>query len=188
MMMGEDVAGELRKMVIKRRMLEMLLRQGMDPVSAMKKVEEMGKNTDDGDFKVEEALGSPKKRLENYLKSQWSLGKKKLQVQVDFGNVPLEWEFLNQYHGIQHPLAMTRFAQKYGLPGAPPPTMTYGVPMPPMGIPPMLPIPPPMPMPGPMPGYYPPPMPGYYPPPMPMPGPMPPMGIPPMLPIPPPMP
>ena len=80
MMMGEDVAGELRKMMIKRRMLEMLLRQGMDPVSAMKKVEEMGKNTDDGDFKVEEALGSPKKRLENYLKSQWSLGKKKLQV------------------------------------------------------------------------------------------------------------
>merc|ERR550519_3084923 len=126
MMMGEDVAGELRKMMIKRRMLEMLLRQGMDPVSAMKKVEEMGKNIDDGDFKVEEALGSPKKRLENYLKSQWSLCKKKLQVQVDFGNVPLEWEYLNQYHGIQHPLAMTRFAQKYGLPGAPPPTMTYG--------------------------------------------------------------
>merc|ERR1719371_166826 len=92
----------------------------------MKKVEEMGKNTDDGDFKVEEALGSPKKRLENYLKSQWSLGKKKLQVQVDFGNVPLEWEFLNQYHGVRHPLAMTAFGPKYSLDGPPSPMYDYG--------------------------------------------------------------
>merc|ERR1719435_141741 len=114
------------------------------------------------DLGADEYLTSSKARLEKYLQKQWQLGKRKLQVQVDFGNVPLEWEYLNQYHGIQHPLAMTRFAQKYGLPGAPPPTMTYGapfmqMPMMPMGIPPMMPMPPPMP------GTYPPPMPGYGP-------------------------
>ena len=34
------------------------------------------------------------------------------QVQVDFGNVPLEWEYLNQYHGVRHPLSMTAFGPK----------------------------------------------------------------------------
>ena len=35
-----------------------------------------------------------------------------VQVQVDFGNVPLEWEYLNQYHGVRHPLSMTAFGPK----------------------------------------------------------------------------
>merc|ERR1719494_239237 len=56
-----------------------------------------------------EQLSSSKARLEKYLQKQWQLGKRKLQVQVDFGNVPLEWEYLNQYHGVRHPLAMTAF-------------------------------------------------------------------------------
>merc|ERR1719319_604659 len=154
----EGMREKLRAAMIKQRMLEMLIKQGMDPKTAMEKVELMAKNLDDGDFDVEEAMGSPKKRLDNYLRTQWAQGKKKLQVQVDYGNVPLEWEYLNQYHGIQHPLAMTRFAQKYGLPGAPAPIQTFGAPMG-MGMP-ML-------------------MPGY---PMPMPRPMMPMPYPPMAP------
>merc|ERR1719318_1442833 len=61
------------------------------------------------DLGADEYLTSSKARLEKYLQKQWQLGKRKLQVQVDFGNVPLEWEYLNQYHGVRHPLAMTAF-------------------------------------------------------------------------------
>merc|ERR1719228_3043338 len=67
------------------------------------------------DLGAEEHLTSSKARLEKYLQKQWQLGKRKLQVQVDFGNVPLEWEYLNQYHGVRPPLAMTAFGPKYGL-------------------------------------------------------------------------
>merc|ERR1712240_377328 len=78
------------------------------------------------DFGADEHLTSSKARLEKYLQKQWQLGKRKLQVQVDFGNVPLEWEYLNQYHGVRHPLAMTVFGPKYGLAGPPPPMYDYG--------------------------------------------------------------
>merc|ERR1719495_1804374 len=43
------------------------------------------------DLGADEYLTSSKARLEKYLQKQWQLGKRKLQVQVDFGNVPLEW-------------------------------------------------------------------------------------------------
>merc|ERR550517_128114 len=78
------------------------------------------------DLEADERLSSSKARLEKYLQKQWQLGKRKLQVQVDFGNVPLEWEYLNQYHGVRHPLAMTAFGPKYGLAGPPPPMFDYG--------------------------------------------------------------
>merc|ERR1719357_2235140 len=78
------------------------------------------------DLEADERLTSSKARLEKYLQKQWQLGKRKLQVQVDFGNVPLEWEYLNQYHGVRHPLAMTAFGPKYGLAGPPSPMYDYG--------------------------------------------------------------
>jgi len=78
------------------------------------------------DLGADEHLTSSKARLEKYLQKQWQLGKRKLQVQVDFGNVPLEWKYLNQYHGVRHPLAMTAFGPKYGLAGPPPPMYDYG--------------------------------------------------------------
>merc|ERR1719282_1300131 len=88
------------------------------------------------DFGADEHLTSSKARLEKYLQKQWQLGKRKLQVQVDFGNVPLEWEYLNQYHGVRHPLAMTAFGPKYGLAGPPPPMYDYGYgPVPQGGLP-----------------------------------------------------
>merc|ERR1712212_446262 len=74
----------------------------------------------------DEHLTSTRARLEKYLQKQWQLGKRKLQVQVDFGNVPLEWEYLNQYHGVRHPLSMTAFGPKYGLAGPPAPMFDYG--------------------------------------------------------------
>merc|ERR1711962_989028 len=78
------------------------------------------------DLGADDYLTSSKARLEKYLQKQWQLGKRKLQVQVDFGNVPLEWEYLNQYHGVRPPLAMTAFGPKYGLAGPPPPMYDYG--------------------------------------------------------------
>merc|ERR1712240_763130 len=78
------------------------------------------------DLGADEYLSSSKARLEKYLQKQGQLGKRKLQVQVDFGNVPLEWEYLNQYHGVRHPLAMTAFGPKYGLAGPPTPMYDYG--------------------------------------------------------------
>merc|ERR1719188_2668684 len=78
------------------------------------------------DLGADEYLTSSKARLEKYLQKQWQLGKRKLQVQVDFGNVPLEWEYLNQYHGVRHPLSMTAFGPKYGLAGQPTPMVDYG--------------------------------------------------------------
>merc|ERR1711962_382410 len=78
------------------------------------------------DLGADDYLTSSKARLEKYLQKQWQLGKRKLQVQVDFGNVPLEWEYLNQYHGVRHPLAMTAFGPKYGLAGPPSPVYDYG--------------------------------------------------------------
>merc|ERR1719430_1668069 len=74
----------------------------------------------------DEHLKSTSARLEKYLQKQWQLGKRKLQVQVDFGNVPLEWEYLNQYHGVRHPLSMTALGPKYGLAGQPAPMVDYG--------------------------------------------------------------
>merc|ERR1712112_384089 len=88
------------------------------------------------DLEEDEHLTSTRARLEKYLQKQWQLGKRKLQVQVDFGNVPLEWEYLNQYHGVRHPLAMTAFGPKYGLAGPPPPMYDYGFgPVPQGGLP-----------------------------------------------------
>merc|ERR1711962_388226 len=78
------------------------------------------------DLGADDYLTSSKARLEKYLQKQWQLGKRKLQVQVDFGNVPLEWEYLNQYHGVRPPLAMTAFGPKYGLDGPPSPMYDYG--------------------------------------------------------------
>merc|ERR550519_1818113 len=78
------------------------------------------------DQEDDEHLTSTSARLEKYLQKQWQLGKRKLQVQVDFGNVPLEWEYLNQYHGVRHPLSITAFGPKYGLAGPPAPMFDYG--------------------------------------------------------------
>merc|ERR1712029_737138 len=88
----------------------------------------LDQNDDDYPFgdEEDEHLTSTSARLEKYLQKQWQLGKRKLQVQVDFGNVPLEWEYLNQYHGVRHPLAMTAFGPKYGLAGPPAPMFDYG--------------------------------------------------------------
>merc|ERR1711928_15264 len=93
----------------------------------VKDLMEDSRDQNSDDLEADEQLSSSKARLEKYLQKQWQLGKRKLQVQVDFGNVPLEWEYLNQYHGVRHPLAMTAFGPKYGLAGPPSPSTTMAM-------------------------------------------------------------
>merc|ERR1712168_513264 len=38
-------------------------------------------------------------------------------VSVNYGNMPLEYQYLNQYHGFPNPLAGTPLGPRFGLPG-----------------------------------------------------------------------
>merc|ERR1719167_1446869 len=121
----------------------------------------------DGDGEPDH-LVETRNKIDDYLAKQWLLGKRKLSIQVNYGKVPLEYQYLNQYHGFPNPLANTPLGPKFGLPGPrpmptrpiipgpgylpppptpgmmhpPPPTMPHGYPAPP---PPGYPAPPPPP-------------------------------------------
>merc|ERR1711887_25218 len=56
-------------------------------------------------------------KIDDYLAKQWLLGKRKLTVSVNYGNMPLEYQYLNQYHGFPNPLAGTPLGPRFGLPG-----------------------------------------------------------------------
>jgi len=68
-------------------------------------------------------------KIDDYLAKQWLLGKRKLTVSVNYGNMPLEYQYLNQYHGFPNPLAGTPLGPRFGLPGP--------APMPPRPVAPM---------------------------------------------------
>merc|ERR1712055_1108973 len=90
-------------------------------------------------------------KIDDYLAKQWLLGKRKLTVSVNYGNMPLEYQYLNQYHGFPNPLAGTPLGPRFGLAGPP------KLPPRPMAPGPFHPPPPP-------PGYAQPPRHGYAPP------------------------
>jgi len=105
-------------------------------------------------------------KIDDYLAKQWLLGKRKLTVSVNYGNMPLEYQYLNQYHGFPNPLAGTPLGPRFGLPGP--------VPLPPRPVAPV--YRPPPPPPGYRPsshGYGAPPPPSYQRPPPPYQPPMP---------------
>jgi len=111
----------------------------------------------DGDGRPDHLVETEHK-IDDYLAKQWLLGKRKLTVSVNYGNTPLEYLYLDQYHGFPHPLAGTPMGPRFGLPGPKP--------LPPMPKMPGLFMPPPPPtfgkgMMGGMPGYPMPPPPGY---------------------------
>merc|ERR1719312_2242698 len=136
-----------------------------DPTSTSSEDEDL-----DGDGEADH-LVETRNKIDDYLAKQWLLGKRKLSIQVNYGNVPLEYQYLNQYHGFPNPLANTPLGPKFGLPGprpmptrpimpgpgflSPPPTPGMMHPPPPYMPPHGYPAPPP-------PGYpAPPPPPGY---------------------------
>jgi len=50
-------------------------------------------------------LVATKYKIDDYLAKQWHLGRRKLTVNVQSSTVPLEYQYLQQYHGFAHPLA-----------------------------------------------------------------------------------
>jgi len=43
--------------------------------------------------------------MQNYLDKQWKKGKRKLSIDVEYGNLPMEYGFLNHFHGFPDPTA-----------------------------------------------------------------------------------
>merc|ERR550519_279010 len=67
----------------------------------------------DGDG-VADHLKETSNRIDDYLAKQWLLGKRKLTVSVNYGNIPLEYQYLQQYHGMPNPLSGTPLGPKFG--------------------------------------------------------------------------
>ena len=43
------------------------------------------------------------------------MGRRKLTVSVNYANMPLEYQYLSQFHGFPNPVAGTPLGQKFGL-------------------------------------------------------------------------
>merc|ERR1719347_1502446 len=145
----------------------MLGGEGMrDPSMGISNMLDAGiiRNGDDVDEDGEpDHLVETRHKIDDYLAKQWLLGKRKLTVSVNYGNMPLEYQYLNQYHGFPNPLAGTPLGPRFGLPGP--------VPLPPKPVAPVYRPPPP-------PAGYRPPAHGYGPAPRPPPSYLPPRPIP----------
>jgi len=84
------------------------LKQGLYPLDP---------NDLDGDGEADH-LTKTKHKIDEYIAKQWKLGKRKLTVSVNYGNMPLEYQYLGQYHGFPNPVAGTPLGQMFGLPMA----------------------------------------------------------------------
>merc|ERR1719186_1129900 len=68
----------------------------------------------DGDGEPDH-LVETRNKIDDYLAKQWLLGKRKLTVSVNYGNTPLEYQYLQQYHGMPNPLQGTPLGNQMGL-------------------------------------------------------------------------
>jgi len=59
-------------------------------------------------------LVATRHKIDDYINKQWKLGKRKLTVHVTSNTVPLEYQYLSQYHGFPNPLAGTPWGSKVG--------------------------------------------------------------------------
>merc|ERR1719435_896174 len=67
-------------------------------------------NDNEADF-----LTATKHKIDNYLAKQYLMGRRKLTVSVNYANMPLEYQYLSQFHGFPNPVAGTPLGQKFGL-------------------------------------------------------------------------
>ena len=65
---------------------------------------------------IPDHLEATKDKIDNYLAKTQQLGQKRLSVQVDYLNTPLEYQYLNQYHGFEHPLQGTPLGDYFKIP------------------------------------------------------------------------
>merc|ERR1712112_267019 len=64
-------------------------------------------------------LAHTKYAIDDYLAKTHLLGDRRLSVSLKYLNTPLEVQYLNQYHGLKHPLSQTRIGAYFGLPYSP---------------------------------------------------------------------
>merc|ERR1719402_849254 len=64
---------------------------------------------------IPDHLRETQNKIDDYLAKQWLLGKRKLTVSVNYGNTPLEYQYLQQYHGMPNPLQGTPLGDQMGL-------------------------------------------------------------------------
>merc|ERR1712114_71005 len=57
--------------------------------------------------------------IDDYLAKTHLLGDRRLSVSLKYLNTPPEVQYLNQYHGLKHPLSQTRIGGHFGLPYSP---------------------------------------------------------------------
>jgi len=55
-------------------------------------------------------------KIDDYLAKTYALGKRRLSVQVEKLNTPLEYQYLQQYHDIDHPLSGTQLGNMFNIP------------------------------------------------------------------------
>jgi len=60
-------------------------------------------------------LTAVKHKIDDFIAKQWKLGKRKLTVKVSYGNIPLEYQYLHQFHGFPIPIQGTELGAMYGL-------------------------------------------------------------------------
>merc|ERR1712042_324324 len=60
-------------------------------------------------------LTATKHKIDNYLAKQYLMGRRKLTVSVNYANMPLEYQYLSQFHGFPNPVAGTPLGKKFGL-------------------------------------------------------------------------
>jgi hypothetical protein len=65
---------------------------------------------------VPDFMETTKSKIDDYLAKTQQLGTRKLSVEVNYLNTPLEYQYLNQYHGFQHPLAGTPLGNLFNVP------------------------------------------------------------------------
>merc|ERR1712059_5541 len=81
-------------------------------------IQDQGLNVDDLDNDmIPDHLAATKNRIDDYLAKTYKLGKRKLAINVNYMNMPLEHQYLSQFHGFDNPLMGTPLGPKYGLPG-----------------------------------------------------------------------
>merc|ERR1712112_156746 len=64
-------------------------------------------------------LAHTKYAIDDYLAKTHLLGDRRLSVSLKYLNTPPEVQYLNQYHGLKHPLSQNRIGGHFGLPYSP---------------------------------------------------------------------
>merc|ERR1712080_356057 len=86
-------------------------------LKSLKTIKSRRKRSMAKDSILSDATLAKRHQIDRFLAQSHHLGQQRLNVQVDYLNTPLGYQYLNQHHGLSHPLSHTPFASQYGLSG-----------------------------------------------------------------------